>query len=202
MVEDIRKFKAPSLSNSVAGLGTSVAGMVVSNNLEKETSQEKQESSTKEEVIEEYIRFLESNGVLEEHIHAALDNLLTTGQFMWQFTLFDKIPVVFKVRPSFVNTLVIAAVENENPRTVSFFQDLVNNSNLAGSLYKYNNIVLDASTEESFQESKMFISKLPYVIVHRLIKELTIFDRLIAVATSDWAVENFTKPQPEDSEPN
>ena len=197
---DIRSF--PKLNTP--GKGTSLAGMVPTSSKEEEQkkpSPSLEYTEPKEhQVIDEYLAFLKSKGIEEDMVYKALDQILTTGQFLWQFYLLDKIPVVFKVRPSFVNSMVIQEIEKSNPRTVSMFQDLININNLAGSLFKYNNHTLDATDPASFAKSKDFTSRLPFIITQKLVQELTIFDRLIAVATSDYALENFTKLHSEERE--
>jgi hypothetical protein len=198
---DIRSFTPPKHPNAP---GTSISGMIPTAPKDEAKQPQSMEYSSQKEhtVTQEYIEFLKSKGIEEDMIYKALDQILTTGQFLWQFYLMDQIPVVFKVRPAFVNSLVIKEIEKANPRTVSYFQDLVNTYNLAGSLFKYGNHSLDATTAESFETAKEFVSKLPFIITQKLIQELTIFDRLIAVATSDATLENFTKLHSEEREQN
>jgi hypothetical protein len=203
---DIRSFPKPQAHQPTSNQqkGTSISGMIPTATKEETKNQQPQEYTEPKEhtVIEEYLTFLKSKGIEEDMLYKALDQLLSTGQFLWQFYLLDKIPVVFKVRPSFVNSMVIQEIEKSNPRTVSMFQDLININNLAGSLFKYNNTTLDATDASSFAKAKDFTSKLPFVIAQKLVQELTIFDRLIAVATSDYALENFTKLHSEEREQN
>ena len=198
---DIRNFKAPS--DPSQNRGTSFSGMIPTapkdDPKKVDTSFEVSEQNDSL-VLEEYLSFLEEKKISESMVYQALDQLLTTGQFLWQFNLLEKIPVVFKVRPAFVNSLVIRDIEKANPRTVSYFQDMINISNLAGSLFKYGETTLDASNEESFLHAKEFVAKLPFVITQKLVQELIIFDRLIAAATSDKILENFMKLHSEERE--
>ena len=36
---------------------------------------------------------------------------------------------------------------------------------------------------------------MPYITQNALVNALSLFDKALAVATSDWAVKNFTKPR-------
>ena len=207
---DIRQFSKPTDPKEAPPTpGTSLAGMRVTT----PQASENQESSKKsaltladhsEEVApsltDEYRAFLNDKGIDNNIIFAALDRLVTTGSFYWQFNIFNNIEVVFKVRSAYVNSYLVNEVEKEAPKTVAKFQDVVNIHNLAGSLYKYDKNSFNIEKEEEFHRALQFVRQLPYIIVQKLVKELIVFDRLMFVVGSDWAIENFTKPSSEEQE--
>ena len=205
---DIRNFQKPNKSAP----GTSLSGMVLTKdteaaedkpndkNTQEEATQTISEAQQSETLIDEYRKFLSEKGISDQMIFQALDTLVTSGSFYWQFALLNNIEVVFRVRSAHVNSFLVDMLEKEAPKTVAKFQDVVNIHNLAGTLHKFNTTLFDASSDEGFKKALAFVKSQPYVIVQRLIQELVVFDRLMFVVTSDWALENFTKPSPEEQE--
>ena len=198
MLTDIRSFK-----NQKDEKGTNLSGLVPTKAKDASSGPDEAlnyslDNLTEEEITQEHIKYLEEKGISESMILSALDKLLTTGNFVWGFKILDKIDCAFKVRPAFVNTIVINKMEKDSPKTLSKFQDIINMNNLAGALHRYGENQFDIEDEESFNKVKLFVDKLPFILVQKLLTELTIFDRLITVATSRWAMENFTKPQSEE----
>jgi hypothetical protein len=62
---------------------------------------------------------------------------------------------------------------------------------------QYGDKVFSLGGEKDLNTALDFISELPFVIINVLIRRLIEFDRLVTVATSAWALENFTEPQAE-----
>jgi len=147
------------------------------------------------EVIEEYLTFLADNDVTKEDVFSILDAIITEGTVLWSFKLFDKIKVVFRMRPTWVNSIVLTQIEKESPKTYSRFTELIGTYNLAGSLVQYGDKTFELNTEEDLFTNKRVIEEFGFIIHNHLIRHLSVFDRAVAVATSDWAIENFTPPQ-------
>jgi hypothetical protein len=74
------------------------------------------------------------------------------------------------------------------------FNDTVSRYNLAGSLVQYKDKKFTVNNIDSFNDALEYLSGLPFIVVAHLVKQLAIFDRVIGIATSQWSVENFTKP--------
>lgn len=144
--------------------------------------------------VDDYLEYLKKFDITKEQIFSVLDTLLSKGDVLWSFKLFNKIPVIFHVRPYFINDILFQYLEESPPKTAVVFNDIVSKHNLAGSLIKYNDNKFLAKDLESFNKTLEFIKGLPFIIVAHLVKQLAIFDRVIGIATSQWAVENFTKP--------
>lgn len=144
--------------------------------------------------IEDYLAHLATFGITKEQILQVLDTIITKGDIMWSFTIFGKIPVILHLRPGWVNDVLFRRMEETPPKTLSLYNDLIGKYNLAGALVSYNKIQFSTKNEEDFSKALEFIGELPYVTKAHLIKQLAIFDRVVAVATSTWAVENFTEP--------
>jgi len=113
---------------------------------------------------------------------------------MWSFGILGKIPVVLHLRPGWVNDLLYKRIEEAPPKTIAVLNDLIGRYNLAGALVSYNKIKFDTKNEEDFANALTFIGELPFICKAHLIEQLAIFDRVVSVATSSWAVENFTEP--------
>ena len=141
---------------------------------------------------------MEENDISKEDIFKVLDTIITSGEVYWQFELLGKIPVVFKMRPAWVNEELIKYIEREQPKTISRFSDIVSMYNLAGSLVNYKDKNYEVKAVEDLNNNISFIMSLPFIIQNRLVAQMAIFDRVIAVATSDWAIENFSKPLSEE----
>lgn len=156
------------------------------------------ETATEDERVQEYLTFLEKHDITQDDIASVLDTLVTDGDVKWGFNLLGRIPVVFRVRPTWVNTLLLKELEVSSPKLYTQFNSLVGMYNLAGSLEKYGDRTFALNSEDDFRDCLTFVRNLSFILQSRLIEQLAIFDRVISVATSDWAVENFTTPRSED----
>jgi len=145
-------------------------------------------------MVAEYLKFLAEHDISEPQIFQVLDSLITNQTVQWSFTFLGKVPVVFCVRPAWVNSLILERMQENPPKTYAAFNDLVNTYNLAGSLAKYGDTTFSVTDEDSFDQVRLYVQRMPFVIKGNLIRQLAIFDRVVAVATSDWAIENFQKP--------
>lgn len=153
--------------------------------------------STEDTAIKTYLELLEENGISETHVMKVLDTLITEGTVQWAFTLLDKIPCMFKTRSQDAAKFLMECLEQEDPKSVFRYQSIVAHVNIAASLTKFNNQEFSTDSRESIKANMAWLSEQPFIIVDRLTKQLALFDRVIAVATSDWGVKNFTKPQSE-----
>ena len=147
--------------------------------------------------IEEIRAELVEKGYKDELYFSMLDAMVTKGMYIWEFKLLGKVPCAYTVRPDWVQQLLIKRVEEDAPRTIARFTDILNRYNLAGSIKLYGETTFALETEDSFKEILQFLGTLPFVTINALISELVIFDKAIAVAMSPWAIKNFTKPQSE-----
>lgn len=145
--------------------------------------------------IQKYKKFLKEHDIEDSDIFNVLDSLLVNGEVYWSFDLLGRTPVVFRSRPAWVNQELLKELEVQSPKTYMRFTNLVNLFNLSGSLQTYGKHVFNLEDGEELEKAYQFVNRLPYILQTKLIEKLAIFDRLIAVATSDWALENFTPPQ-------
>jgi hypothetical protein len=152
-------------------------------------------------VIAGYMEYLKKNDITNEDIQNVLDALLSSGDVQWSFKLFDSIPVVFTVRQSWVDDYIVEILDKmaaESARVSNVrYNNTVAECNLAASLTQLKDETYTIATREDLAEARKRIQKMPYVIQNALVKKLAVFDRTIAVATSDWAVKNFMKPRQE-----
>lgn len=156
-------------------------------------------------VIAGYMEFLKKNGITEEDVQNVLDALLTTGSVSYSFELFDKIPVTFVSREAWVDDYIAEVLDDMASKSARVsnvrFNNTVAECNLAASLYQFRDDKYRIDKREDLDEARKRIQKMPYVIQSALVRKLAVFERTLAVATSDWAVKNFTKPRQESSEP-
>lgn len=149
-------------------------------------------------VIGQYMAFLKDNGISEEDIMGLLDRLITDGDVTYSTVVFGKIPAVFRVRPAWINDLILQKMDevtgSSDKVSVMRFNNLIALYNLAASLIQYGDNRYDIDTEEAFDTALERIKRMPYIAQNALVNALSVFDRALAVATSDWAVKNFTKP--------
>lgn len=157
-------------------------------------------------VIKGYLDYLEQNNIHKDEIIEAMDVLLTTGSVSWNFELFDHIPVNFIVRPAWVDTYITEILDklaSDTPLVSRVrYNNIVAECNLAASLSQYGEKKFSIRDEGDMVNAREFVRQLPFVVQNALVRKLSVFDRLLAVATSDWAVKNFTKPRQEKSERN
>ena len=156
-------------------------------------------------VIATYMEFLKQHNITEDDIYSVLDALLTSNSVSFSFTLFEKVPVVFQAREAWVDDYIVEILDDMAANTARVSNVRYNNTvaecNLAASMVQYKDERYVINDKKDLDEARKRIQKLPYVIQNALVKKLAVFDRTLAVATSDWAVKNFTKPRQESSEP-
>ena len=149
--------------------------------------------SIENDVVQSYTKFLSERGIDEPIYMSILDMLLSGQVVLWNFELLGKIPVTFRVRPKWVDKYLVEELEKQRPSNMARFTDIVGTINLAGSLESYGDKNFRTNTVEEMKIVTDFLDTLPFVIQNKLVDELAIFDRVIVVATSEWAVKNFTK---------
>lgn len=154
-----------------------------------------------ESVIKSYLDFLHARNITDDDIRDALECLITSGNVSWRFELFDRIPVEFRVRPSWVDDYILELVDREtadNDRvSMMRYNNLVAVCNLAASMAAFRDETYRVETKEDFEKARKRVQDMPYIIQNALVNKLAVFDRTIAVATSDWAVKNFMRPRKE-----
>lgn len=209
---DLRKAMRPRVATEASNIGSTgprfVSGEDVKANTTIATSPEvtplssaanltenAPDVSTADDVIQAHKEFLETRGIDEVTIMSVLDMLISGQVVLWQFELLGKIPVTFRVRPQWVDKYLIEEMERLRPSNIARFTDLIGTINLSGSLEKYGDKTFRTSSIEELKIVSDFLSSLPFVIQNKLVEELAVFDRVLVVATSDWAVKNFTEPR-------
>ena len=154
-----------------------------------------------ESVISQYLDFLHAHDITDDDIQDVLECLITSGNVSWQFKLFDRMPVEFRVRPSWVDDYILELIDREtadNERvSMMRYNNMVAVCNLAASMTAFKDETYRVETREDFEMARKRIQDMPYIIQNALVNKLAVFDRTIAVATSDWAIKNFTKPRKE-----
>ena len=154
-----------------------------------------------ESVISQYLDFLHAHDITDDDIPDVLECLITSGNVSWQFQLFDRLPVEFRVRPSWVDEFNLELIDREaadNERvSLMRYNNMVAVCNLAASMTAFKDETYRVETREDFEMARKRIQDMPYIIQNALVNKLAVFDRTIAVATSDWAIKNFTKPRKE-----
>lgn len=152
-------------------------------------------------VIKGYMDYLAKNGLGENDVTEAMEALLTSGSVSWSFDLFDRIPVNFIVRPAWVDNYIseiLDAISAESALVSNVrYNNIVAECNLSASLTKYGEKEFVLRTNEDLENTRAFVRNLPYIVQNALVRKLAVFDRLLAVATSDWAIKNFMTPRKE-----
>ena len=145
--------------------------------------------------------FLAKYNIYKTDVFEALDAILTGVSIEWDLKKKKKIPCVFRMREAWVADLIITKVDklaHETPSmSVAAYNNIIAEYNLAASLVSFKNQKFEVKDEQTFTEALEQIQKLPQIVVTALVEKLVVFDRIISVATSDWAIKNFTQPQQE-----
>ncbi len=152
-------------------------------------------------IVKGYMDYLAKNGLGEKDVSEAMEVLLTSGSISWSFDLFNRIPVNFIVRPAWVDNYISEILDDITAESAMVsnirYNNIIAECNLAASLNKYGEKEFVLRTEEDLEKTREFVRNLPYIVQNALVRKLSVFDRLLAVATSDWAVKNFMTPQKE-----
>ena len=152
-------------------------------------------------VVAAYMDYLDKNGITKEDIANVQEALFTTNNVEWQFNLFDKISVCFRIRPAWVDDYIIEILDSlaeANGHVSNIrYNNVVAECNLSASMVQYGDERYEIKTRVDLDNARERTRMLPFVIQNALVKKLSVFDRTVAVATSDWAIKNFMKPQQE-----
>ena len=151
-----------------------------------------------ESVIKSYRDFLHARDISDDDIRDVLEYLITSGNVSWKFELFDRIPAEFRIRPSWVDDYILETIDRETAGderlSMMRYNNLVAVCNLAASLVSFKD---ETYRVEDFDKARKRVQDMPYIIQNALVNKLAVFDRTIAVATSDWAIKNFMRPRKE-----
>ena len=151
--------------------------------------------------VARYMEELKEEGIREEDILGLLDRIITDGDVFYDTTLFGRVPVRFHIRPSWLNDKILEKLDDTTKGnekvSVMRFNNLVALYNLAASLVKYGDNTYSITTEEDFEKAVERVNALSYIVQSALVNALSVFDKAVAVATSDWAVKTFTSPRKE-----
>lgn len=152
-------------------------------------------------VAKSYMEYLNKHDISLEDVQSVQDALFTSGNVQWTFDLFGRIPICFEVRPAWVDSYILELVDNISNRSEHIselrFSNLVAECNLGASLTKMGDQTYSVKSKSDLEEARKRVQNMPFMTFEALIKKLAVFDRVIAAATSDWAIKNFTKPQQE-----
>lgn len=146
-------------------------------------------------VIKGYMDFLKENDISEDDIKAVQESLLTSGAVSWSFELFNKIPVEFSVRRAWTDDYIAKELDKLSSEVGKVsnvrFSNLVAECNLAASLSLYGEERFRIQGPDDMPKARERVRELAYVVQNALVRKLAVFDRVLAVSTSDWAVQNF-----------
>lgn len=202
---DIRNAKRPAKGTAPSRMTTSAeqsSTKLTPTVNEDGTLNTPPEGINEDMILRENWEYLKEHGITEKDLKDLLDSILTTGNVSYDFTLFDKIPVTFKIREGWVDDLIIDKIDEitaaKGKVSALRYTNLVAEMNLAASLLRFGDSKFSAEDEESFENNLKFVRRLAFVYRNRLIEKLAVFDRAVTIATSDWALKNFTHPPKED----
>lgn len=157
-------------------------------------------------LVKEYMEFLKEHNISKDDVMRLLDAIITDGSVDWNATLFNgRVPISFTMRSGWVEDEVARRVDETSAdakgMSMPRFSNLLRMLNIAGSLTKLGERTFSLEKPEDFDAQYAFVQSLPYPLIAAIGTELAVFDRAVAVATSDWALRNFTAPQKESSQP-
>lgn len=162
------------------------------------------EGISEDMILRENWEYLKEHGITEQDLKNLLDSILTTGNVAYDFKLFDKIPVCYKIREGWVDDIIIDRIDeitaDKGKVSALRYSNLIAEMNLAASIVRFGDAQFNATDEESFNSNLKFVRSLAFIYRNRLIEKLAVFDRAVTIATSDWALRNFMKPLKESSE--
>ena len=154
-------------------------------------------------LIQEYMTFIEDHGVTKDDVFHLLESIMTTGYLEWETSINKgRTPVIFRMRPVWAEDVIaknIDKLSSDKNLSMARFSNVLRMLNLAASMVQFGERKFDVDNEEAFDASVEFIKSLPYPVFAAVTTQLAVFDRAIAVATSEWAMKNFTEPRKENS---
>lgn len=197
---DIRNAKRPAkgTTKSAAVTNETAATPLTPTVNEDGTLNAPPEDITSDMIMLESWNYLREHDITETDLKNILDSILTTGNVMWDFMLLDRVPVAYKIREAWVDDLIIDKIDSitadKGKVSALRYNNLVAEMNLAASLVRFGDKKLMAKTEDDFNNNLEFVRGLTFIFRNRMIEKLAVFDRAVSMATSDWAIKNFTTP--------
>lgn len=141
--------------------------------------------------MELFYNFVKEKGITDDIIRDIQKNILQGERVIFKVTILKKLNLELTTRPAWVNELIIEELNKYSNVSYQMYIDIVSKVNLAASLVSFDGHVFKPLTAENYKERVEELRKLPSFIYDKMVNELVIFDRLIAVATSDKYLETF-----------
>lgn len=141
--------------------------------------------------IDLFYNFIKEKGVTDDVIRNIQKSILQGEAINFETTILKNMDLVLTTRPAWVNELIIEELNKYSNVSYQMYIDIVSRVNLAASLVVFAGHRFEPLTQENYKDRVEKLRELPSFVYDKIVNELVIFDRLIAVATSDKYLETF-----------
>jgi hypothetical protein len=149
-----------------------------------------------------YRKNLEDNKIPISLAREVLDDIFCKNCYEYSLKLGGRISVTLRTRVGADTKRVLGHLEAMAPSLPIHSQDIIARFNVAASLLKYGDTTFDFpvkgvngadvnTVETAFETRLNFLDTLAAPILERLIQEVHLFDRKMALITADGAPEDF-----------
>lgn len=154
--------------------------------------EEKVNVEEEQDTIDLYYEFLKEKGITDTIIKNTQVQLLENRTILFETTILNKIKIGFSPRPTWANDKIIEETAQHGDNfSLAMYNNVVAKTNMICSLEYIDGYNLPPISLDNYDARKNIIGSFPSFIYEKIIEELIVFDRLIAVATSDKYLETF-----------
>lgn len=143
------------------------------------------------DTIDVFYNYIKNKGVTDDDIKSMQQRILMGEDVNFITTILKDKELILTTRPAWVNELILEELNNFPNISYQMYMDIISKVNLAASLVAFDKHKFEPLTKENYKKRVEMLRELPTFIYDKIVNELVIFDRLIAVATSDKYLETF-----------
>lgn len=144
------------------------------------------------DTIDLYYDFIKEQGITDDVIRSTQIQLLENKTIVFEAVILNKFKIGFSPRPSWANDKIIEESSRHTDNlSLANYNNIIAKVNMACSLEFIEGYNLPSISRDNYEERMRIIGDLPSFLYDKIVQELIVFDRLIAVATSDKYLETF-----------
>lgn len=143
------------------------------------------------DTIDVFYKYITDKGITDNDIKLIQQRIIQGESINFTTTILQRKKLILTTRPAWVNEVIIEELNKYPNVSYQMYVDIVSKVNLAASLVVFDDFKFEKLTRDNYEDRVNMLRDLPTFIYDKMVAELVLFDRLIAVATSDKYLETF-----------
>lgn len=143
------------------------------------------------DTIDVFYKYITDKGITDNDIKLIQQRIIQGESVNFTTTILQRKKLILTTRPAWVNEVIIEELNKYPNVSYQMYVDIVSKVNLAASLVVFDDFKFEKLTRDNYEDRVNMLRDLPTFIYDKMVAELVLFDRLIAVATSDKYLETF-----------